>query len=145
MTETEEAVRRVSKGLSLRAIMLGSLLAAPATFAETAVGYVNESAPAYVIFFSEGPTRLSDVAGETIQMAAADAGRVAGLVRLVGPADCAATVKDALVRDGVAANSIRVTARDAVPAPDESTDEPATVDIYVEPTTAVARAGLSAG
>jgi hypothetical protein len=112
------------------------LLAAPipATRAGTAVVYADESTPAYVIFFSEGPTWLSDVAGETIQMAADDAGRAAGQVRLVGPADCAATVKDALVRGGVAANTIRVTARDG--ALDDSADEPATVDIYVEPATA---------
>ena len=150
-------MRRLSLGASLAAIVLGGLLATPtwaapiraapirAAFAETAVAYANEAAPAYVIFFSEGPARLSDVASETIEMAAADADRGAGLVRLVGPAEYAAAVKDELVRYGVAAHAIRVMARKALPALGASMDEPATVDIYVEPATAVARQALPSG
>jgi hypothetical protein len=44
-------------------------------------------APGYVIFFSNGPAHLSSVAGETIQMAAADADRTTGLMRVVGPVE----------------------------------------------------------
>jgi len=41
-----------------------------------------------------GPAHLSNVAGETIQMATADADRSAGLIRVVGPVDYATVVKD---------------------------------------------------
>jgi hypothetical protein len=84
-------------------ILLGSLILAPSAFAQTEVAYANEPKPGYVIFFSNGPARLSSVAGETIQMAASDADRSAGLVRVVGPAAYASAVKDELVRDGVPA------------------------------------------
>ena len=46
-------------------------------------------------------------------MAAADADRSAGLVRVVGPVDYAGVVKNELVRDGVAARAIVVVPRTA--------------------------------
>jgi hypothetical protein len=96
------------------------------------VAYANESRPGYVIFFSNGPAHVSSIAGETIQMAAADADRSAGLVRVVGPADYAATVKNQLVRNGVPARAIVVVPRttSASPTSNDGIYEPASVEIH---------------
>ena len=112
-------------------ILLGSLILAPSAFAQTEVAYANEPKPGYVIFFSNGPARLSSVAGETIQMAASDADRSAGLVRVVGPAAYASAVKDELVRDGVPARAIVVVPRtaSALPGMGDGISEPASVEI----------------
>jgi hypothetical protein len=99
------------KKLQIGAILLGGLLVTPfqAALAQTAeVAYASESRPGYVVFFDKGTGQLSSVADETIRRAAADAGRSAGLVRVVGRADYADTVKNELVRDGVPARSIVV-------------------------------------
>ena len=99
-----------------RNILLSCLLLAPiqAAFAQADVAYSNESTPGYVIFFSNGPAHLSTVAVETIQMAAAEADRSDGLVRLVGPVGYATAVKDELVRGGVPARAIVVVPRTEV-------------------------------
>jgi hypothetical protein len=96
------------------------------------VAYANESTPGYVIFFSNGPAHLSSVAGETIQMAAADADRSAGLIRVVGPVGYATAVKDELVRDGVPARAIVVvpSMAGALPVTGDSIAEPASVAIH---------------
>ena len=92
----------------------------------------NESTPGYVIFFSNGPAHLSSVAGETIQMAATDADRSAGLIRVVGPVGYATVVKDELVRDGVPERAIVVVPRTAnvLPISDDGIAEPASVEIH---------------
>jgi hypothetical protein len=119
-------------------ILLGGILLAPfqAALAQE-VAYANESSPGvcgprYVIFFSNGPAHLSSVAGETIRMAAADADRSTGLVRVVGPIEYAAVVKDELVRDGVPAPSILVVPRteNALLAVGDGINEPASVEIH---------------
>ena len=116
--------------LKVGAILLGSLMVAPSAFAQTEVAYANESSPGYVIFFSDGPGHLSNVAGETIQMAAADADRSAGLIRVVGPVGYATVVKDELVRDGVPARTIVVVPRTANALVTVSDGEPASVEIH---------------
>ena len=65
------------------------------------MAYAYESRLGYVIFFSNGPAHLTSVAGETIKMAASDADRSAGRIRVVGAIRYATAVKDELVRDGV--------------------------------------------
>ena len=119
-------------------ILLGGILLSPfqAALAQE-VAYANESSPGvsgpgYVIFFSNGPAHLSSVAGETIRMAAADADRSTGLVRVVGPIEYAAVVKDELVRDGVPAPSILVVPRteNALLAVGDGINEPASVEIH---------------
>jgi hypothetical protein len=120
--------------MQIGAILLGGLLVAPiqAAFAQTEVAYANETTPGYVIFFSNGPAHLSNVASETIHMAAADADRSAGLVRLVGPVGYATVVKDELVRDGVPARTIAVVPRtaNALPTIGDGITEPASVEIH---------------
>ena len=118
-------------------ILLGGILLAPFQAASAQeVAYANESAPGYVIFFSNGPAHLSSVAGETIQMAAAmaaaDADRTTGLVRVVGPVEYATAVKDELVRVGVSAPSILVVPRteNALLAVGDGISEPASVEIH---------------
>ena len=70
--------------LQISTILLGGILLAPLQSAVAQeVAYANESTPGYVIFFSNGPAHLSSVAGETIQMAATDADRSAGLIRVL--------------------------------------------------------------
>ena len=114
------------KKLQIGAILLGGLLVTPfqvvtpfqAVLAQTAeFAYASESRPGYVLFFDKGTGQLSSVADETIRRAAADAGRSAGLVRVVGRADYADTVKNELVRDGVPARSIVVVAKTGRPLP----------------------------
>ena len=118
--------------LKVGAILLGSLILAPSAFAQTEVAYANESRPGYVIFFSNGSAHISSVAGETIHLAAADADRSAGLVRVVGPADYAGAVKNELVRNGVPARAIVVVPRtaSALPTSNDGISEPASVEIH---------------
>lgn len=119
--------------LQISTILLSGILLAPfqAAVAQD-VAYANESKPSYVIFFSNGPAHLSSVAGETIQMAASDADRSAGLIRVVGPVGYATVVKDELVRDGVPARAIVVVPRtaNALPASGDGIGEPSTVEIH---------------
>jgi outer membrane protein OmpA-like peptidoglycan-associated protein len=110
------------KKLQIGAILLGGLVAAPlqASMAQTtnvAYAQTNESRPGYVVFFDKGTAQLSSVADQTIRRAAADADRSAGLVRVVGRADYANTVKNELVRDGVPARAIVVVPRTDNPLP----------------------------
>ena len=115
------------------AILLGGILLAPfKSSVAQEVAYANESTPGYVIFFSNGPAHLSSVAGETIQMAAADADRSAGLVRVVGPVGYATVVKDELVRNGVPTRAVVVVPRTAnvLPTSDDGIAEPASVEIH---------------
>jgi hypothetical protein len=117
----------------ISAILLGGILLAPfQSSVAQEVAYANEPRPGYVIFFSNGPAHLSSVAGETIQLAASDADRSAGLVRVVGPVGYATVVKDELVRDGVPARAIVVVPRaaDALPGPNDGIPEPASVEIH---------------
>jgi hypothetical protein len=118
--------------IKVSAILLSSLILAPSAFGQTEVAYANESRPGYVIFFSNGPAHVSSIAGETIQMAAADADWSAGLVRVVGPADYAAAVKNQLVRNGVPARAIVVVPRTASASPtsNDGIYEPASVEIH---------------
>jgi hypothetical protein len=119
--------------LQISTILLGGILLAPLQSAVAQeVAYANESTPGYVIFFSNGPAHLSSVAGETIQMAATDADRSAGLIRVVGPVGYATVVKDELVRDGVAERAIVVVPRTAnvLPISDDGIAEPASVEIH---------------
>jgi hypothetical protein len=119
--------------LQISAILLGGVLVAPfqAAVAQE-VAYANESTPGYVIFFSNGPAHLSSVAGETIRMAATDADRSAGLIRVVGPVGYASVVKDEMVRDGVPARAIVVVPRtaNALPAMGDGINEPTSVEIH---------------
>ena len=119
--------------LRISAILVSGILATPIQGAVAQeVAYANESTPGYVIFFSNGPAHLSSVAGETIQMAAADADRSAGLIRVVGPVGYATAVKDELVRDGVPARAIVVvpSMASALPAMGDGIAEPASVAIH---------------
>jgi hypothetical protein len=119
--------------LQISTILLGAVLLAPFQAAQAQdVAYANESRPGYVIFFSNGPAHLTSVASETIQMAAKDADRSAGLIRVVGPVGYASVVKDELVRDGVPARAIVVMPRtaSALPAADDSIADPETVEIH---------------
>jgi len=72
------------------------------------------------------------VAEEAIQMAAADANRSSGLVRVVGPVEYATTMKDELVRDGVPAPSILLVPQteSALLVVNDGIDEPASVEVY---------------
>ena len=119
--------------LQISTILLGGILLAPLQSAVAQeVAYANESTPGYIIFFSNGPAHLSSVAGETIQMAATDADRSAGLIRVVGPVGYATVVKDELVRDGVPERAIVVVPRTAnvLPISDDGVAEPASVEIH---------------
>jgi hypothetical protein len=119
--------------LQISTILLGGILLAPLqSAAAQEVAYANESTPGYIIFFSNGPAHLSSVAGETIQMAATDADRSAGLIRVVGPVGYATVVKDELVRDGVPERAIVVVPRTAnvLPISDDGVAEPASVEIH---------------
>jgi hypothetical protein len=119
--------------LQISTILLGGILLAPfQSSVAQEVAYANESTPGYVIFFSNGPAHLSSVAGETIQMAATDADRSAGLIRVVGPVGYATVVKDELVRDGVPERAIVVVPRTAnvLPISDDGIAEPASVEIH---------------
>jgi hypothetical protein len=119
--------------LQISTILLGGILLAPFQSAVAQeVAYANESTPGYVIFFRNGPAHLSSVAGETIQMAATDADRSAGLIRVVGPVGYATVVKDELVRDGVPERAIVVVPRTAnvLPISDDGIAEPASVEIH---------------
>jgi hypothetical protein len=119
--------------LQISTILLGGILLAPLQSAVAQeVAYANESTPGYVIFFSNGPAHLSSVAGETIQMAATDADRSAGLIRVVGPVGYATVVKHELVRDGVPERAIVVVPRTAnvLPISDDGIAEPASVEIH---------------
>jgi hypothetical protein len=119
--------------LQIGTILLGGILLAPLQSAVAQeVAYANESTPGYVIFFSNGPAHLSSVAGETIQMAATDADRSAGLIRVVGPVGYATVVKDELVRNGVPERAIVVVPRTAnvLPISDDGIAEPASVEIH---------------
>ena len=118
--------------LQISTILLGGILLAPFQAASAQeVAYANEFSPGYVIFFSNGPAHLSSVAGETIQMAAADADRTTGLVRVVGPIEYATAVKDELVRDGVPERAIFVVPRAASTLPAiDAIAEPASVEIH---------------
>ena len=118
------------KKLHIGAILLGGLFVTPfqAALAQTTtVAYAYESRPGYVVFFDKATGRLSSVADETIRRAAADADRSAGLVRVVGRADYAGAVKNELVRDGVPARAIVVTAgtESALPTIADGVSEPA--------------------
>jgi hypothetical protein len=120
--------------LSIGATLLSGLLVAPfqAAFAQAEVAHANEAAPECIIFFSRGPAYLTSVAEQTIQMAAADANRSSSLVRVVGPVEYAAAVKDELVRDGVPAPSILVVPRTekALLAVGDGIDEPESVEVH---------------
>ena len=120
--------------LPIGAILLSGLFVVPfqTAFAQTEVAHANEAAPNCIIFFSKGPAYLTTVAEETIQMAAADANRSSSLVRVVGPIEYAAAVKDEMVRDGVPTPSILVVPRsaNAVPAIGDGVGEPASVKIH---------------
>ena len=119
--------------LRISTILLSGIVAAPIQGAVAQeVAYANESRPGYVIFFSNGPAHLSSVAGETIQMAVADADRSAGLIRVVGPVGYATAVKDELVRDGVPARAIVVvpSVASALPVTGDGIAEPASVAIH---------------
>jgi uncharacterized SAM-binding protein YcdF (DUF218 family) len=102
--------RREMRKLYIGAILLGGLAVAPfqsALAQSTEVAYANAPQPGNaVVFFDKGTGQLSSAANETIRRAAAGADKSAGLVRVVGRADYAATVKNELVRDGVPARSI---------------------------------------
>jgi hypothetical protein len=65
-------------------------------------------------------------------MAAADADRSAGLIRVVGPVGYATVVKDELVRDGVPVRAIVVVPRptNALVATGDGDGEPASVEIH---------------
>jgi hypothetical protein len=124
------------KKLHIGAILLGGLVAAPlyaATAQTTNVAYASEPRPGYVIFFDKGPARLSSLADETIRKAAADAGKSASLVRVVGRADYADAVKNELVRDGVPARSIVVVPRTGSPIPTiaDGVSEPANRSVEI--------------
>jgi hypothetical protein len=119
--------------LQIGTVLVAGILLAPfQTVSAQEVAYANQTTPGYVIFFSNGPAYLSSVAGETIQMAAADADRTTGLVRVVGPVEYATAVKDELVRDGVPAPSILVVPRteNALLAVGDGISEPASVEIH---------------
>jgi hypothetical protein len=119
--------------LQIGTILLGGILVAPFQAAQAQeVAYAYESKPGYVIFFSNGPAHLTSVAGETIKMAASDADRSAGLIRVVGAIGYANAVKDELVRDGVPARAIVVVPRTAslLPTSDDGITEPASVEIH---------------
>ena len=119
--------------LQIRAILLGGILLAPfQSSVAQEVAYANESTPGYVIFFSNGPAHLSSVAGETIQMAAGDADRSAGLIRVVGPVGYATVVKDELVRDGVPVRAIVVvpSMASALPVTGDGIPDPASGEIH---------------
>ena len=119
--------------LQISTILLGGILLAPfQSSVAQEVAYANESTPGYVIFFSNGPAHLSSVAGETIQMAATDADRSAGLIRVVGPVGYANVVKDELVRNGFPARAIVVVSRTTEPLPgaNDGVPEPASVEIH---------------
>ncbi len=124
------------KKLHSGAILLGGLVAAPfytAMAQTTNVAYASEPRPGYVVFFDKG-ARLSNVADETIRRAAADAEKSAGLVRVVGRADYADAVKNALVRDGVPARSIVVVPRTDSPLPTiaDGVSEPANRSVEIK-------------
>jgi hypothetical protein len=118
--------------LQISTILLGGILVAPFQAAQGEVAYAYESRPGYVIFFSNGPAHLTSVASETIKMAASDADRSAGLIRVVGAVGYATAVKDELVRDGVPARVISFVPRTAnlLPTSDDGIAEPASVEIY---------------
>ena len=119
--------------LQIGTILLVGILVAPFQAAQSQeVAYAYESKPGYVIFFSNGPAHLTSVAGETIKMAASDADRSAGLIRVVGATGYATAVKDELVRDGVPARAIVVVPRTAslLPTSDDGIAEPASVEIH---------------
>jgi hypothetical protein len=119
--------------LQIGTILLGGILVAPFQAAQSQeVAYAYESTPGYVIFFSNGPAHLTSVAGETIKMAASDADRSAGLIRVVGATGYATAVKDELVRDGVPARAIVVVPRTAnlLPTSDDGIADPASVEIH---------------
>jgi outer membrane protein OmpA-like peptidoglycan-associated protein len=125
------------KKLHIGAILLGGLVAAPfytAMAQTTNVAYASEPRPGYVVFFDKGTARLSNVADETIRRAAADAEKSAGLVRVVGRADYADAVKNALVRDGVPARSIVVVPRTDSPLPTiaDGVSEPANRSVEIK-------------
>ena len=65
-------------------------------------------------------------------MAARDADRSAGLVRVVGPVGYATVVKDELVRDGVPARAIVVmpSMASALPVTGDGIPDPASVEIH---------------
>ena len=107
------------KKLHIGAILLGGLVAAPlqASMAQTTSVAHAQPRPGYVVFFDKGTAQLSSVADQTIRKAAADADQSAGLVRVVGRADYANTVKNELVRDGVPARAIVVVPRTDNPLP----------------------------
>jgi hypothetical protein len=119
--------------LLVSTVLLGGILLAPfQSSVAQEVAYANESPPGYVIFFSNGPAHVSNVAGETIQMAAGDADRSAGLVRVVGPVGYATVVKEELVRNGVPARAVVVVPRiaEALPVLHDGVPEPASVEIH---------------
>ena len=125
------------KKLHIGAVLLGGLVVAPfqASMAQTNVAYAHTSEqPGYVVFFDKGTGRLSPVAGETIRRAAADADKAAGLVRVVGRAEYAATVKNELVRDGVPARSIVVVPSSGNPLPTiaDGVSEPANRSVEIK-------------
>ena len=99
--------------LPIGAILLGGLFVTPfqAAFSQTIqIAYASEPRPGYVVFFDKGSVQLSSAADETIRRAATDTDRSSGLVRVVGRADYAEAVKNELVRDGIPARSIVITA-----------------------------------
>jgi hypothetical protein len=119
--------------LLVSTVLLGGILLAPfQSSVAQEVAYANESTPGYVIFFSNGPAHVSSVAGETIQMAAGDADRSAGLVRVVGPVGYATVVKEELVRNGVPARAVVLVPRtaEALPVLNDGVPEPASVEIH---------------
>lgn len=69
--------------------------------------------PGYVVFFEQNSTKLSPAATDTIRLAAESArANKAKVIRIVGSADHAKAVKDALVLQGVLPTQIALVGRD---------------------------------
>lgn len=101
------------------AVLAGSVaLLAPANAQNLAAAAPSRDAvakprPGYVVFFEQNSTQLSTTATDTIRLAAHSArANKAKVVRIVGSADRAKAVKDALVLQGVLPTQIALVGRD---------------------------------
>jgi outer membrane protein OmpA-like peptidoglycan-associated protein len=104
----------MAPGLSANAQNLAA--AAPSTTASNTPASnsgVAKARPGYVVFFEQNSAELSPTANGTIRLAA-EASRKdrAHIIRIVGRADHAAAVKQALVLQGVLPTSIVLVGRD---------------------------------
>lgn len=101
------------------AVLAGSVaLLAPANAQNLAAAAPSRDAvakprPGYVVFFEQNSTQLSTTATDTIRLAAHSArANEAKVVRIVGSADRAEAVKDALVLQGVLPTQIALVGHD---------------------------------